>query len=49
MRKVILAASLLVAVLTFGPAQEAPNVVETKPLSPADEVKRFTLPPGFEA
>ena len=29
--------------------EQAPNVVETKPLDPADEVKQFKLPPGFEA
>jgi putative heme-binding domain-containing protein len=30
------------------PQQQSPNVVETDPLSPADERKQFVVPPGFE-
>lgn len=59
MRKALLSACLVAVFVTFGlaqkkqpkgqPKQQAPGVVETKPLDPADEVKQFSLPPGFEA
>src|SRR5262245_32369507 len=49
MRKALLPLLLLAFVIAFGVGQEAPPVVETKPLLPADEAKQFQLPPGFEA
>ncbi len=34
--------------LLFAPPQDHGHVVETPPLSPAEQQKRFRLPPGFE-
>ncbi len=43
-----LAGVLLLGLLATGQPGN-PNVIETAPLSPADEVKQFQLPPGFVA
>ena len=49
MRKALLLPLFLVAAsLCLGQVQEAPLIVETKPLDPADEAKQFVLPKGFE-
>ena len=51
MRRAILLASPLTLLLTAGPAfSDLPhkNIADTDPRTPADEVKAFHLPPGFE-
>jgi len=53
MRPAVLSALLLAGLLTpavFLPGQpKNPNVIETEPLSPADQANTFQLPPGFVA
>ncbi len=44
-----LAAGVLLTVFAFVSAQPNPNVASTPALTPQDEVKKFHLPPGFEA
>jgi putative heme-binding domain-containing protein len=39
---------LLLTVAAPLPAQSFPHIVEDEPLSPAEQQKRFKLPPGFE-
>jgi putative heme-binding domain-containing protein len=56
MRSAILSASAVALLLSAGlalsfappPPPKDPNIADTEPNSPADELKKFHLPPGFE-
>jgi putative heme-binding domain-containing protein len=48
MRPAVLSVFLLVSLVAIGQQPKDPNIADTPWLSPADEVKQFTVPAGFE-